>query len=391
MASDTHTIRAPAPQTASDLLSHLVRFCRALREHGVPATPAEAIVAAEALARVELGDRDEVYLALRSVLTSRAEDYVVFDELFEAFWTSAATAGAPTARRPPTPRVALPDLAPPHRERVPVSLDRWMRAADDASEPAQLLAPSDDHARATQDFRTFGDDALREITRVAASMARRLAARPSRRWRRARRGSRVHLRATMRALLGTGGDAAELAYQERKLRKTKLVAICDVSGSMDLYSRFLLQFLYALQHSFARVETFVFSTRLDRITGQLEQRRYHDALDELSRTLRGWSGGTRIGESLAAFTDEWMRLVDRRTIVIILSDGWDTGDPEQLGAALEMIAKRAGRVIWLNPLLGSPAYQPLTRGMQAALPHVDVFAPAHNLASLEALVHHLSL
>jgi uncharacterized protein with von Willebrand factor type A (vWA) domain len=222
-------------------------------------------------------------------------------------------------------------------------------------------------------------------------MARRLAARPSRRWKRARRGARVHLRATMRGLLGTGGDPAGLAYQERKLRRTKLVAICDVSGSMDLYSRFLLQCLFALQHSFARVETFVFSTRLDRITDQLDRRRYHDALDELSHTVRGWWGGTRIGESLSAFADAWMRLVDRRTIVIVLSDGWETGDPEQLGAALEAIAKRAGRVIWLNPLLGSPTYQPLTRGMQAALPHVDIFAPAHNLASLEALVHHLSL
>jgi uncharacterized protein with von Willebrand factor type A (vWA) domain len=160
---------------------------------------------------------------------------------------------------------------------------------------------------------------------------------------------------------------------------------------MDLYSRFLLQFLYALQNNFARVETFVFSTRLSRVTPHLKGERYAGALTRLARDVHHWSGGTRIGASLAAFVAEWPRLVDRRTVVIILSDGWDTGDPGQLAGALETIQRRAGRVIWLNPLLGSPGYKPLTRGMQAALPHVDVFAPAHNLASLQALARHLVL
>src|SRR5206468_1337633 len=169
------------------------------------------------------------------------------------------------------------------------------------------------------------------------------------------------------------------------LRRTKLVALCDVSGSMDLYSRFLLQFLYALQHAFARVETFAFSTRLVRITGALTRDEYRSALDALKRTETGWSGGTRIGESVAAFVAGWPRLIDRRSVVIVLSDGWDTGEPEVLAHAMRSIQRRAGRVVWLNPLLGSPSYKPLTLGMQAALPHVDVFAPVHNLASLEAL------
>jgi hypothetical protein len=160
---------------------------------------------------------------------------------------------------------------------------------------------------------------------------------------------------------------------------------------MDLYSRFLLQFLYALQHAFARVETFAFSTRLVRITEALAREEYRSALDALARSETGWSGGTRIGASIAAFATAWPRLIDRRTVVIVLSDGWDTGEPEVLGDALRQIHRRAGRVVWLNPLLGSPSYKPLTRGMQAALPHVDVFAPAHNLASLAALGRHLAL
>jgi uncharacterized protein len=183
----------------------------------------------------------------------------------------------------------------------------------------------------------------------------------------------------------------QLARRVRKRRRTKLVLLCDVSGSMDLYSRFLLQLVFALQRAFARVESFAFSTSLHRITPQLERGTYREALDRLAREVPGWSGGTRIGESVAAFAAGWPRLVDRRTVLVILSDGWDTGEPAVLADALAALRRRAGRVVWLNPLLGSPGYEPLTRGMQAALPHVDVFAPVHNLESLERLVAHLSL
>jgi len=158
---------------------------------------------------------------------------------------------------------------------------------------------------------------------------------------------------------------------------------------MDLYSRFLLQFLYALQGSFARVESFVFSTELRRITESLRERPYASALRGLRDSVRDWSGGTRIGECLSTFESEWGRLVDRRTVVIVLSDGWDTGDPAELSRALEAIRMRSRRLIWLNPLLGSPGYEPLTQGMQAALPHLSVFASAHNLESLRALERHL--
>jgi uncharacterized protein with von Willebrand factor type A (vWA) domain len=154
---------------------------------------------------------------------------------------------------------------------------------------------------------------------------------------------------------------------------------------MDLYSRLLLQFLYALQGSVARVESFVFATELRRITSLLSERPYASALRGLGAQVTDWSGGTRIGACLSAFNRDWARLVDRRTVVVILSDGWDTGDPAQLGEELEMLKKRCRRLIWLNPLLGSEDYEPLTQGMQAALPHLSAFAPAHNLASLHAL------
>src|SRR5919108_242433 len=204
-----------------------------------------------------------------------------------------------------------------------------------------------------------------------------------RRRRPVRRRGRIDLRRTLRANL-TRADLIELRFRQRKRRKVRLVLLCDVSGSMDLYSRFLLQFLFALQNVFGRVETFTFSTRLTRITDYLRGRSYRQVLRRLTE-VRDWSGGTKIGESLAQLNRQWPQLVDRRTIVIVLSDGWDTGEPELLASELLSIKRRAGRVIWLNPLLGNPSYEPLTRGMAAALPLVDVFAPGHSLAALRDL------
>jgi uncharacterized protein with von Willebrand factor type A (vWA) domain len=186
------------------------------------------------------------------------------------------------------------------------------------------------------------------------------------------------------------GEIIELRRRARRRRKVRLVLLCDVSGSMDLYSRFLLQFLYALQNVFGRVETFTFATRLTRVSDLLRGPSYKGALRRLTE-VRDWSGGTRIGESIREFNQTWGRLVDRRTIVLVLSDGWDTGEPETLANEMLAIKRKAGRLIWLNPLLGNPSYEPLTRGMAAALPLVDHFAAAHSLASLRELASHLNL
>lgn len=386
---------ALAHGNGGSLVQRVAEFCRALRERGVLATPAESIDAVRALNQIDLADRADVYYALRPLLTTRREDLAVFDELFARWWregagetpTRVSRSGAARDGRspqPPKPRSATTSA---------ISLSAWASPNEEREGESPIPAPSTAEARGARNFASFGSEELEDVARVAARLARRLDARPSRRWKPAHRGDgvRLDLRRTVRLSLKTGGDLVDLARRKRKLRRTKLVALCDVSGSMDLYSRFLLQFLYALQHAFARVETFAFSTRLVRITGALARDSYRAALDELARAESGWSGGTKIGASIADFVDRYPRLVDRRTVVIVLSDGWDTGEPEALGEALRAIHRRAGRLVWLNPLLGSPSYQPLTRGMQVALPHVDVFAPAHNLASLEALARHLAL
>ncbi len=372
-------------------------FCRVLRGHGFAITAAEAMDALRALEVVDLEDREEVRLALRAVLTSRMEELAVFDRCFDAFWRVPATLAPPPVNEFPVPPPPLPwpGETPPGTERpggAPEgrTLREWaaVETEKDGGDPLAAPAMSDLEVLAEKDFSTFTSDELDELLRLTRKIARRLACRISRRRRPTHRRQAVDLRRSVRRNV-TRGELIELAYRERKPKKVRLVVLCDVSGSMDLYSRFLLQFLYALQAVFGRVETFTFSTRLTRVTEHLKGRSFTRALAQLG-AVHDWSGGTRIGASLAQFNQDWgARLVDRRTLVMILSDGWDTGEPELLARELLAIRRRARRLVWLNPLLGSPSYEPLTRGMAAALPLVHAFVPAHNLASLRALNRHL--
>jgi uncharacterized protein len=379
--------------TADDILNNTVLFCRALRERGLLAPLSKTIDAVITLNLIDLDDREETFLSLRSVLTSRPEDFPVFEELFRDFWNRLGGSSNPRKvieGKSHSTTVRLSSLERGHKG-LAFFLEHWGAAPSPATEPINLRGASDVESAAEKDFSLFGDDELEEISRLARRVARRLARSPSRRWEAARRGLKVDLRRTLRMSLRTGGDLGKLSFRRRKQKKTRLIVICDVSGSMDIYSQVLLQFVYGLQTSFARVETFVFSTTIERITGYLKSNTYRHALERMGTNVRGWSGGTLIGACVADFNSGWPKLVDKRAVVIILSDGWDTGEPEKLGAALAAMKRRAGKIIWLNPLLGSAAYQPLVRGMQAALPHIDVFAPLHDLASLRALERHLIL
>jgi uncharacterized protein with von Willebrand factor type A (vWA) domain len=376
-----------------DLASAMVRFGALLRAYSLPVTVVQITTAVRALEHVDLGDREELQLALRTVFVSRPEEVLTFDRCFEAFWRAETE---PEQGIPGLVAPSPPDIGPPatlrntSQKRETLDLDAWSDEPEaDSSEPLGVPGLSDREAMVAQDFSTFSADQLDEVYRLTLQIARRLARRLSRRRRPMARRGRVDLRRTLRANISRG-DFIELKYRRRKLRKARLVLLCDVSGSMDLYSRFLLQFLFAMQNVFVRVETFTFSTRLTRVSDHLRGRSYRQVLRRL-RDVHDWSAGTRIGESIAQFNREWSHVVDRHTIVIVLSDGWDTGQPELLAQELLRIKRRAGRLIWLNPLLGNAAYEPLTRGMAAALPLLDHFAAAHNLAALRELAHHLTL
>jgi uncharacterized protein with von Willebrand factor type A (vWA) domain len=352
--------------------------------------------AVRALEVVDLLDRDEVYRALRTVLVSRMEEQPAFDRCFEAFWRFQAEEGQGLDGLVSMAQPTLPDNEhggnPPdagQEKQAQIALDEWEEGEEADDEPLEVPGLSDREVLMERDFSTFPAEQLDEVARLTVLIAKRLARRMSRRRKPTRRGGIVDLRRSMRANL-MKGEIIELRRRSRRRRKVRLVLLCDVSGSMDLYSRFLLQFLYALQNVFGRVETFTFATRLTRVSDLLRGPSYKRALRRLTE-VRDWSGGTRIGEAIRDFNQEWGRLVDRRTIVLILSDGWDTGEPDVLAQEMLTLKRRAGRVLWLNPLLGNPSYEPLTRGMAAALPLVDHFAAAHNLSSLRELATHLTL
>jgi uncharacterized protein len=367
-------------------IENLVTFCRALRARGLSVTPAEVVTAATVLQVIDTSDRDEVFLSLRSVLTTSVDDFPAFEELFETFWNRSLRK---LVERDSGTTVRARNVSQP--KGLAFFLEHWSASVRADAAPVKVPGASDTESRALKDFADFSHDELEQISQLARRIAKRLASKPSRRWQPVTRGHRVNLRRSLRLSLKTGGELIDLAYKRRRAKRTKLVVICDVSGSMDMYSRLLLQFVYGLQNSFAKVESFVFATSLSRITGELKNKTYRRALDRLASNVQGWSGGTRIGASLANFNGQWLRRIDKRTVIIILSDGWDTGEPEQLAHALSKLKERAGRVVWLNPLLSDSRYQPLTRGMQAALPFISVFAPAHDLASLRALEPHLVL
>jgi uncharacterized protein with von Willebrand factor type A (vWA) domain len=200
-----------------------------------------------------------------------------------------------------------------------------------------------------------------------------------------RRRDTHDLRATIRASLRTGGELLERRYREQAMRPRRLVLICDVSGSMAPYSRMLLQYMQACVAARARVEAFVFGTRLTRVTRELRGRDSDRALARAAAAVTDWSGGTRIGEAIAMLNREHGRRIGRGSLVILLSDGWDRGEPEELAEEMARLARTAHKIVWLNPLASDPRYEPLTRGMKAAMPHVNRLLPGNSIASLEAL------
>lgn len=368
----------------------MLQFGRLLRSYELLVTPSEIFDGLRALESVDIHDRGEAYLALRTTLTSRFEDLPTFDRLFELFWRSL-TADQQAGGQDEALAMPNQEGEPDGQQKVQVRLETKEEGDDSDEGEDDLALYSPVAVESDKDFSAFQAEEMADIARAILIIAKLLATRESRRTKVASKSHLIDPRRTLRRNLKYGDTIIELARKSKKIRKPRIVLICDVSRSMDTYSRFLLQFIHAFQNSLGRVESFVFSTSLTRVTDYFKNEEIQEALERIAREVHDWSGGTRIGQSLRTFNREYARkLVDHNTIVLILSDGLDTGDAEVLGEAMEELAERACKVIWLNPLLGSQDYRPLARGMSTALPHVDVFAPAHNLASLQELGRHLT-
>ncbi|HEX6989016.1 MAG TPA: VWA domain-containing protein [Bacillota bacterium] len=368
------------------------RFARTLRRYGFPAGPDAVLDGLRALRRLDLARREDVRAALRAVFVDAPERVSLFDELFDRFWSAMALAPLEPDVPPEERReLGLADDGAEDGEPqvIPVGADDDVAGDDDAA-PVESVVYTPREVPLHRDARLDTGD-VPELRRLAERVARRLATRFSRRTRPARRGIRPDLRRSLRSALRHGGDVVELTYQARRIRRTRLTVLCDISGSMEVYARFLLQFVYALQHVIgSRVESFVFSTRLQRITPSLRDTDPQLAIARAVAAAAQWGGGTRIGRCLADFYQQYGRdAVDGDTVLIILSDGLDTGDVSLLAEQMKRLQRQARRVIWLNPLAGDVRYEPLAMGMRAALPYVDVLAPAHNLESLLALERYL--
>jgi uncharacterized protein with von Willebrand factor type A (vWA) domain len=382
------------PDSATaDPLEPLVRFGRMLRARGLPVGTGRILTFCRAAAVLQPLDHDRLYWAGRASLIGRREDFEVYDDAFEVWFRSIG---------PATPRIEL-DLptagangpagweAPDELEvRVGRVAASWSTAGDEVPEAGdeatiRLVASATEVLR----HKSFGDLTDEERTRIALLIRRLVVHVPIERTRRTRpspKGSAFDVRRTLRRSLRTQGEPFERSWRTRRSRARPLVLILDVSGSMAPYARALMQFAYAAMAAGRRVEAFVFGTRLTRVTRTLRTRDPDRAMHEIGGRVRDWEGGTRIGESLKSLLDEWsQRAALRGAVVVLCSDGLERGDPELLRQQMAKLRRLAHRIVWVNPLKGSPRYEPLARGMAAALPSIDVFLSGHNLESLEEL------
>ncbi len=355
----------------------LSQLAALMRAGGAHVGVGDLLAAHRALAAVDAAERDEAFYALRAALCSSHADMAVFAEAFAvAFSTPQDELEDPLAELGHIERAALPRLGIPAETPTTAEVDAVPTPA----------AYSEEELLREKDFALYTDSERAVARRLLVRLAQRAPQRLSRRTVPSRRRREVHdLRATIRLSLRHGGEFVERRYRAPAVRPRRLVLVCDVSGSMAPYARMLLMYMQASVAARARVEAFVFGTRLTRVTRELAGRDPDRALRRAAEAVSDWSGGTRIGEALATLNRVHGRRIGRGSVVVILSDGWDRGDPDELTAEMARLRRCAHRVVWLNPLAADPRYEPLTRGMQAALPHVDHLIPGNSLASLEAL------
>jgi uncharacterized protein with von Willebrand factor type A (vWA) domain len=372
--------------TAVDLVAHVAAFARALRERGIRASLSDEADALSALTLADLSDRDEVRLTLKTSLKIRRRDEEAFEELFALLWAE----GDPEAR--------AREARAGRRRDMPLKNFGGMSGTAAAETERQSREGAADTPGYSPEamlrkkpFDECTERDLAEMERRLSRLALALATRKSRRLVPTRGRGRVDPRRSLRRALATDGEILRLARRTRAVEEPRLVVLCDTSGSMDRHVRFLLTFLLSLKKAARRTELFAFNTSLVRLTPWVSPTKIAATLERMASGVPGWSGGTQIGRCLAEFVDRYLdEMVGASTVVVIVSDGLDRGDTAPLAGAMRAIHARARKVVWLNPLLGDPRYEPTARGMAAALPYVDVFAPAHNLESLEKLIPRLS-
>ncbi len=374
--------------TNQTLLQQITDFCSLLRQMGVNVTTTNQLSWCQSVQLIDIGDRDVFYHTARTNLISQDTDRETFDLAFSLFWRYPRTEFEAVDTEGETSEPSsLQDLSDISDEQD--ILEQWLDSEteeDAEGEEDDSTAYSVEEVLSRKDFSEFTTEDMEKAREIIAKLAAILATRLSRRKVVGKKGKIIDFRRSWRKSLSHGGEPLELIRKQQKIKKTKILLLCDVSGSMDCYAKFLIQFIYGMQKELKEVEVAVFSTHLTDITGLLRRKGLAEGLNEVADVVPDWSGGTKIGESLLEFYRQFAPSFSAyRTVVILISDGWDRGDVEVLRYSMEMLHRHAYRLIWLNPLLGSDGYQPICRGIRTALPYVDYFLPAHNLESLAEL------
>ena len=368
-----------------EILSHVLLFARRLKKKGLKITPGRVMDATRSLEVIDLSNRQDFSSALRTNLVSSREDLVVFDELFEQFFSLKPELPLDLEAPAMEERVADEEM---EEEDLRSTSQQWeLSPAEEGDEEERLPSGySPKEALMVKEFGQFPPEDQEALGRELLRLLSQIASRVSRRRKPSSKGREIHFPRTMRKAVRYGGEILELVRRRRKIKPMKVIVICDVSGSMDASTRFILQFFFGLQKIFPRSETLVFSTRLTRITDILRQYRWAEALTAMGKRVQDWSGGTKIGQCLHVFNERYARtLAAQSAVVILISDGWDRGDAELLDGEMKRLKRKARRVIWMNPLLASPEYRPLCQGMRTALPYVDHFLPASTLKGLKSM------
>ncbi|MFC0775488.1 vWA domain-containing protein [Terrimonas alba] len=361
----------------TSLTGNIVQFCQFLRQKGFAAGVKEEGTVLQGLQFINYSSPTIFHLALKATLCKNKTQLEEFDELFNEYWKQIDKAVNSKIKQEPKKK---PGAQPASLQ----AIKTWLHGNRN-DETVETATYSHHENLSHKDFSAVPESGVEELMQIIRAMARRLAAKASRRYKFSHNTDMPDLRQTLRKSLRRGGELLDLAYRKPKQTRTKILLLCDTSKSMELYTVFLLQFMYAFQQVYRRMETFVFGTSLKRITPFLREQKFHAALHMLENE-NDWMGGTRIGECLQLFVKNYgKKMLDSKTIVIIVSDGWDQGNMDILRQSMAFIKARSKKIIWLNPLAGFANYKPETTGMQTAMPFIDVFAPVHNVASLQRL------
>jgi uncharacterized protein with von Willebrand factor type A (vWA) domain len=377
----------------------MIAFGRVLRHAGLSVGTSQTMDALRALELIGFRQQEEVFQALQSIFVTRREQLEIFAQAFHLFWRAASSL-------PQMAGALLPivESSETQRSKLLLRVRQALQNAERADQPEKRRFSREDKQALefiftyspleilrTKDFAQFSAEEIIAAKRLLEEMRWPVAPKHTRRLAPARQGRLLNMRRTVRASLRHHGEMIELSWHDRETKRRPIAVLCDISGSMEQYSRMLLHFMHAMTAGLRQVETFVFGTRLTRITRYLRQRDIDEALAAVAHTVNDWAGGTRIGEALKTFNYLWgRRVLSRGAVVMIISDGWDRGDIPLLRREMERLSLSCHQLIWLNPLLGNEEYEPLTQGIRAALPFVDDFLPVHNLESLEQLASVLS-